>query len=245
MRIFGKTDKGAVRANNQDMFRFIMKEEDGMAFLVLCDGMGGARAGNVASDRASECFLEHIQRAVGMTDSNDLADLVEDAVRAANKEVYELSISQDIYAGMGTTLVGGICLEDRIILANVGDSRAYMLQGTRIAHMTQDHSLVAELVRSGRLTPEEAETYPNKNLITRAVGVDAFVQPDLYEIKIHPGQTLLLCSDGLSGMLPDDRIAQICAASSSQEEACNHLIEAACAAGGTDNITVVLYTKEI
>ena len=213
-----------------------------MAFLVLCDGMGGARAGNVASEKAAECFMKHILTAVGTTDTDQLAEIIEQAVMLANREVYELSVSEDIYSGMGTTLVGGICIGDRVILANVGDSRAYMLQGSKIAHMTQDHSLVAELLRAGRLTEQEAEHYPNKNLITRAVGVDEAVYADLYELTMHEGQTLLLCSDGLSGMLSDAQIAQICDHAATQEEACDRLIEEACSAGGTDNITVVLYT---
>lgn len=243
MKAFGKTDKGLVRANNQDTFRIDVRE-NGLGFIVLCDGMGGARAGNIASDHAADRFLEHIQTAdETQTDTDSLANTVEEAVAAANTEVFQLSQSSPAYNGMGTTLVGGICVDDRVILANVGDSRAYLIDGSKIAQMTADHSLVEEMVRSGRLTPEEAKVYPGRNLITRAIGVDSMVEADLYEITIHDGQTLLLCSDGLSGLVYDADIAAIVAEAASQEEACSRLIERACEAGGNDNITVVLYTK--
>lgn len=243
MKAFGKTDKGLVRANNQDTFRIDVRES-GLGFIVLCDGMGGARAGNIASERAADRFLAHIKTAdTAQTDTDSLAHIVEEAVAMANTEVFQLSQTSPAYNGMGTTLVGGICVDDRVILANVGDSRAYLIDGSKIAQMTADHSLVEEMVRSGRLTPEEAKVYPGRNLITRAIGVDSTVEADLYEITIHDGQKLLLCSDGLSGLVHDTEIAAIVTQSASQEEACSRLIERACEAGGNDNITVVLYTK--
>ena len=243
MKAYGKTDKGLVRANNQDTFR-VDVPESGMGFLVLCDGMGGARAGNIASERAANRFLETIQTAdAADTSADTLADLVEKAVKLANTEVFELSQSSPAYNGMGTTLVGGICVDDRVILANVGDSRAYLIDGDKIAQMSADHSLVAEMVRSGRLTKAEAKTYPGRNLITRAVGVDSSVEADVYEIKMHEGQTLLLCSDGLSGPVTDAEIAAADSQAPTMEQACTQLIELACKAGGNDNITVVLYTK--
>ena len=237
MKAYGKTDKGLVRANNQDTFRLDVPET-GMGFIVLCDGMGGARAGNIASERAANRFLETIKTAdPSETNADVLADLVEKAVRMANKEVFELSQSSPAYNGMGTTLVGGICVDDRVILANVGDSRAYLIDTDKIAQMSTDHSLVAEMVRSGRLTQAEAKTY------TRAVGVDSEVEADVYEIKMHEGQTLLLCSDGLSGPVTDAEIVATVSQAESMEQACTQLIELACKAGGNDNITVVLYTK--
>lgn len=243
MIAYGKTDKGLVRANNQDTFR-IEIQENGLGFLVLCDGMGGARAGNIASARAAEQFLAHVKTADPLqTDRDTLGTIVDQAVKLANHEVFTMSQSSPDYNGMGTTLVGGICADNRVILANVGDSRAYLLDGGRIAQMTADHSLVAEMVRSGRLTTEDAKTYPGRNLITRAVGVDSEVEADLYEITLREGQSLLLCSDGLSGMVTDVEIAEIVAQSVSQEEACDRLISRACEAGGNDNVTVVLYTK--
>ncbi|MDO4174893.1 MAG: Stp1/IreP family PP2C-type Ser/Thr phosphatase [Eubacteriales bacterium] len=243
MIAYGKTDKGLVRANNQDTFRIDI-QENGLGFLVLCDGMGGARAGNIASAQAAEQFMKHIKTAEpSQSDRDTLGEIVEQAVKLANQEVFTMSQSSPEYNGMGTTLVGGICADNRVILANVGDSRAYLLDGARIAQMTADHSLVAEMVRSGRLTTKDAKTYPGRNLITRAIGVDSEVEADLYEIILQEGQSLLLCSDGLSGMVTDGEIAAIVAQSASQEEACDQLISRACEAGGNDNVTVVLYTK--
>ncbi|MDO5783660.1 MAG: Stp1/IreP family PP2C-type Ser/Thr phosphatase [Eubacteriales bacterium] len=243
MNAYGKTDKGLVRANNQDTFRTELNE-NGLGFVVLCDGMGGARAGNIASERAAERFLKEVQAAKpDEADADTLSGIVERAVAAANQEVYELSQSSAAYNGMGTTLVGGICAGDKVILANVGDSRAYLVDGASIAQMTSDHSLVAEMVRTGRLSEEDAKVYPGRNLITRAIGVDAEVQADLYQITIHDGQTLLLCSDGLCGLVTDAEIAAAVAQAATQEEACEKLISLACSAGGSDNITVVLYTK--
>ena len=243
MKAYGKTDKGLVRANNQDTYRTEMTE-DGLGLIVLCDGMGGARAGNIASERAAERFMETIRTAdPAKADTDTLSQIVEQAVEQANTEVFELSQSSPSYNGMGTTLVGGICVDDRIVLANVGDSRAYVIDGENIAQMTEDHSLVAEMIRTGRLTPEDARHYPGRNLITRAVGVEDRVQADFYEITLHEGQTLMLCSDGLSGMITDAHIAGILSHAASKEEACERLIEEACKAGGSDNITVVLYTK--
>ena len=243
MNAYGKTDKGLVRANNQDTYRTAINE-NGLGFVVLCDGMGGARAGNIASDRAAERFMEHIQTAdPAQADTDTLSQIVSQAVTMANTEVFELSQSSPAYNGMGTTLVGGICVENRIVLANVGDSRAYVIDGDNIAQMTGDHSLVAEMVRSGRLTAEEARHYPGRNLITRAIGVESDVEADLYEITLHEGQTLLLCSDGLCGLVTDAEIAVAVSKAQSKEQACDQLIELACNAGGNDNITVVLYTK--
>ena len=175
MNAFGKTDKGLVRASNQDTFRIDIRE-NGLGFLVLCDGMGGARAGNIASVRAAERFMEQACTAdPEQADTETLSRIAQRAVTAANSEVYELSQSSPAYNGMGTTLVGCICAGDRVVLANVGDSRAYVIDGEKIAQMTADHSLVAEMVRTGRLSSEEAKYYPGRNLITRAVGVDSEV----------------------------------------------------------------------
>lgn len=243
MNAYGKTDKGLVRASNQDTFRIDITGDE-LGFLVLCDGMGGARAGNIASARAADRFMEQVRAAdAGEKDTDALSRILEQAVTQANAEVFRLAESSSEYKGMGTTLVGAICAGNRVVLANVGDSRAYVVDGDSIAQMTEDHSVVAELVRAGRLSAEDARHYPGRNLITRAVGVEEEVEADYYEIKLHEGQTLLLCSDGLSGPVTDREIAAVVAQAASQEEACDRLIARACDAGGNDNITVVLYTK--
>lgn len=243
MNVYGKTDKGLVRSNNQDTFRAEVNE-NGCAYLVLCDGMGGARAGNIASEKAAEVFLNELRRGCKPDDDTDeLAGVILEGILRTNTEVFTLAESAPEYAGMGTTLVGGVAIGSRVVLGNVGDSRAYLIDNGRIGQMTDDHSLVAEMVRSGRLTEEEARTYPGRNLITRAVGVEESVEPDLFEITVEDGQILLLCSDGLSGMLSDAEIARIVTDADSPEDACDTLIQRACDAGGSDNITVVLYIK--
>ena len=244
MNVYGKTDKGLVRSNNQDTYRTEVNQS-GCAYLILCDGMGGARAGNVASEKTAEVFLQYLQEHCEPTMQRDeLAQILVDGSAEANRTVYEMAESDpEQYSGMGTTLVGGVAVDDRVILANIGDSRAYLLDGRRIAQVTEDHSVVEEMIRAGKLSKEEARYYPGRNLITRAVGVDASVEPDLYEVVLRDGQILLLCSDGLSGMLTDSEIADIVSSEENFERACETLIARACDAGGTDNITVVLYTK--
>lgn len=241
MKAYGKTDCGLVRANNQDTFRVDIREEIG--FIVLCDGMGGAKAGNVASDKAAELFMAVLtERGTPQMGETEMANLLVEAAAAANAGVYELAGSSPDYEGMGTTLVGGICLNEMVMLINIGDSRAYVLDDHRIAQITRDHSWVEELIAQGRLTREEAATYPGRNLITRAVGVDPQTEGDLYRVTLSEGQSILLCSDGLSGMVTDGEIALCTAEAESQEQACEMLVRAACDHGGHDNVTVVLYS---
>jgi protein phosphatase len=244
MNVYGKTDKGLVRSNNQDTYR-IEANENGCSYLILCDGMGGARAGNIASAKTADVFLQYCKEHCKPTmERDELAQILTDGAAQANREVSEMAKQDpEQYSGMGTTLVGGVAVENRVILVNIGDSRAYVLDGGRIAQVTEDHSLVEEMVRAGRLSKEEAKHYPGRNLITRAVGVDETVEADLYEVVLRDGQILLLCSDGLSGMLSDSQIAGIVWSAESFERACDALIAEACEVGGTDNITVVLYTK--
>lgn len=244
MNVYGKTDQGLVRSNNQDTYRTEVNQS-GCAYLILCDGMGGARAGNVASEKTAEVFLQYLQEHCAPEMQRDeLAQILVDGAALANRTVYGMSKNDpEQYSGMGTTLVGGVAVENRVVLANIGDSRAYLIDGGRIAQVTEDHSVVEEMVRAGKLTKEEARHYPGRNLITRAVGVDEAVEPDLYEVILRDGQILLLCSDGLSGMLTDSEIAEIVSSEEDLERACGTLIARACDAGGTDNITVVLYTK--
>ncbi|MGN1014188.1 MAG: Stp1/IreP family PP2C-type Ser/Thr phosphatase [Butyricicoccus sp.] len=245
MNVYGKTDRGLVRSNNQDTYRTELNE-NGCTYLILCDGMGGARAGNVASEKTADIFLDYLrQNVTAELDTESLARVILQGSIQANREVFEMAQSSPDYSGMGTTLVGGVAIEDRVLLCNIGDSRAYLIDTSRaaIAQMTEDHSLVEEMVRAGRLTKEEARHYPGRNLITRAVGVDETVEADLYEILMKEGQVLLLCSDGLSGMITDAEIAAIIVQSPDLKTAGDLLVQRACEAGGNDNITVVLYTK--
>ena len=233
------TDIGRKRKLNQD-YVFIADLPVGKLpnLYLVADGMGGHNAGGFASRYAVETIVEQINR----SQEEGAFSLLYEAIEEANFQVRRKALEDESMSGMGTTLVAATIEGDRLQVANVGDSRLYLV-GDTIRQITTDHSLVEEMVRSGRLTPEQAKVYPGRNLITRAIGVDSAVEADLYEITIHDGQTLLLCSDGLSGLVYDAEIAAIVAEAASQEEACNRLIERACEAGGNDNITVVLYTK--
>lgn len=241
MIVAGKTHQGMVRKNNQDTFLIVTHEEQDSALLVVCDGMGGAAAGNVASKIAAHTFAERVDELFENTPSPSIRAL-RVAVNRANDAVFQESIRNPEFEGMGTTMVAAVIHKRHTILINIGDSRAYRIRGDEITQLTLDHSYVQELFRKGKLTAEEAKNHPSSNLITRAVGVDEFVEADIFEGELAPTDILLLCTDGLTGMLEDNEIVSLINASRSLDEAVDHLIEAACANGGTDNITAVLFT---
>lgn len=241
MIVAGKTHRGMVRANNQDTLLTFVHEEQNCALLIVCDGMGGAKAGNVASSIAAHTFADKVEEILHTTGAPSIRAL-RMAVAYANEAVYRESLSSPDFEGMGTTLVAALIYGRHTILMNIGDSRAYRIRGDEITQLTLDHSYVQELFRKGRLTAEEARNHPNRNLITRAVGVDAFVEADIFEGELAPTDLLLLCSDGLTGMLEDEEIVALVNASRSLDEAVDHLIAAACDNGGTDNITAILFT---
>ncbi len=241
MIVAGKTHQGMVRKNNQDTFLTILKEEQDSALLVVCDGMGGAAAGNIASTIAAHTFADRVGKLFETTPSPSIRAL-RAAVDQTNSAVFETSIQDEELAGMGTTMVAAVIHKKHTILLNIGDSRAYRIRGDMITQLTLDHSHVQDLVRQGQITPEQARYHPQRNLITRAVGVDESVEADIFEGELAPTDLLLLCTDGLTGMLEDQEIVSLVNAASSLEEAVDHLIEAACDNGGTDNITAVLFT---
>ncbi len=241
MIVAGKTHQGMVRKTNQDTFLTVMKEEQDSALLVVCDGMGGAAAGNIASTIAAHTFVERVEELFEATPSPSIRAL-RVAVAHANDAVFKESISNPELEGMGTTMVAAVIHKSHTILINIGDSRAYRIRGDEITQLTLDHSYVQELFRRGKLTAEEVRNHPNRNLITRAVGVDECVEADIFEGELAPTDLLLLCTDGLTGMLEDHEIVSLVNASRSLEEAVDHLVTAACVNGGTDNITAVLFT---
>ena len=241
MIVSGKTHQGMVRKNNQDAFLTILHEEKNNALLVVCDGMGGAKAGNIASTIAAHTFADKVEELFSSTNRPSVRAL-RIAVDRANEAVFRESISDPDLEGMGTTLVAAVIDGRHATLINIGDSRAYRIRGDDITQLTLDHSYVQELYRKGKLTAEEARHHPNRNLITRAVGVDEFVEADIFEGELAPTDLLLLCSDGLTGMLEDAEIVSLVNASRSLDEAVEHLIAAACDNGGPDNITAILFT---
>lgn len=266
MNFFGKSDMGRMRTMNQDSYliRPICKNA---ALCVVCDGMGGAKSGNVASELAVDTFAKQVAKyAASKTgkdgilelSSDDACIILDDAARDANKEVYKKAQSSPDYQGMGTTLVGALFCDDVVYVINVGDSRLYLVSNNTITQITHDHSYVQHLIDSGSLTPEEARNHPYRNRITRAVGIKNELEADIYSVELSSLDLcyLLLCTDGLSGQLaPEDIYAMISSdldieivtdVESELSDKVDRLIGAANEAGGPDNITAVLvkYVKE-
>ena len=237
----GQTDKGIVRKDNQDYFHISQLEDGKLVLCVVCDGMGGARAGNVASRMAAETFVEELTNSRSMFFQKDQAPkALSDAVEKANQVVYEGARTHGEYKGMGTTLVGGAIRRNKAYIINVGDSRAYHISKGKIQRITRDHSLVEDMIIRGDITPEEARAHPNRNLITRAVGIEAKVKWDLYTMDIKAGDRLLFCSDGLTDIVEEEAFLAELMRYRDIEKGCEMLIHLALAKGGPDNITVVL-----
>lgn len=229
------SDRGRKRPSNEDAFGFSV--EDGV--FVVCDGMGGAAAGEVASSLAVDRFL-HLLDGQGQSGPPPMPQAAEEAIAAANTAIFSQAQENKRLAGMGTTLVALAVRESHVWVLNVGDSRCYRLRNGAIELLTQDHSLVEEQVRLGRMTPSEALRSPYKNVITRALGTQAQVTPDVFPLEAEPDDLFLLCSDGLTRELTDDVIASALANDVPLDELCARLVNAAKKAGGHDNITCVL-----
>lgn len=245
MTAYGISDKGCRRPTNQDAYALTLKDGDGVAILAVCDGMGGANAGNVASRFALDTFMERVQEQASPDMGREgMERALREAADAANETVFRLSTRQPEFAGMGTTLVAGMIIGDKTLLINIGDSRAYSIDAKNIIQLTEDHSYVNEMIRQGKLRAEAARNHPNRNLITRAIGVDPSVEGDVYEVDLREGDILLLCSDGLSTMVEDEQIAGIIRRAADLETAAKALVEAAKLRGGADNITVVLFSLD-
>jgi serine/threonine protein phosphatase PrpC len=229
----GTTDAGRKRRRNEDSF---VREPP---LFAVADGMGGAQAGEVASRLAAAAFREFHE-----ADELDPEERVATIIQEANRRIYERARSDAQASGMGTTITAALVSGDSVAIGHVGDSRAYRLRGGRLEQLTEDHSLVADLVRSGRLTPEEADTHPQRSVITRALGTDLEVDVDTFTVEARAGDLFLLCSDGLTTMVDDEEIAQMVANADSLEHATKALVKAANRAGGEDNVTVVLFRLE-
>ena len=241
MRAWGLTDVGVVREVNQDTFRMEYDAETGRGLFLVCDGMGGAAAGEVASGLAADAFVQSMDNCwKERFDSTDFKNRLLEGYTQANEVVYDASRANPDYAGMGTTMVAAICGDGQMLVGNVGDSRAYFLDETGMRQITEDHSLVTELMKRGDLTPYQASRHPSRNVITRAMGADATVQCDTFAETVKPGNFLLLCSDGLIREVTEPEIYYEVFQAEHPETACARLLEMAKSRGGRDNITVVL-----
>lgn len=240
MQCWGVTDPGCVRTQNQDTY--LMEALDRNSVLcVVCDGMGGAKSGNVASTLAAEVFVEEVRQSwkSGM-DADDVEQMMRSAVKLANFTVYDQAMQLEEFAGMGTTLVAVLVHDNEATIVNVGDSRAYYIAESGIRKLTTDHSVVQMMVDRGELTPEQARTYPGKNYITRAIGPEAVAECDVFHADVQRGDCLLLCSDGLSNMVDDQEILFEVVHGANKENCCERLINIAKNRGAPDNVTGVM-----
>ena len=239
MEFFGRSDPGRARASNQDAY-VCGRLSDDAVFAIVCDGMGGANGGNVASAIAIKVISERIVELYrnGMNE-NSLHNMLESAIAAANIEIYDAAASDLDLRGMGTTVVAAIVYENQAVIAHVGDSRAYIITASSIEQVTRDHSIVQAMVEKGQLTQSQAKNHPRKHFITRALGVEDTVDCDYTEIKLPEEGYLLICTDGLTNMVETDDIHAI-VMNSKKEQVVDKLIAAANMAGGSDNITAVL-----
>lgn len=242
MQFAGQTDIGLVRKSNQDAYNAGSLSENAV-WAVVCDGMGGANGGNIASETAIDVITKRILEGYQENmDSQAVKQLLVTALEEANQKVYERAKQDETLKGMGTTAVLALIQNNMIHLVNVGDSRAYLLTREDVNQVTRDHSIVQEMLESGEITEEQARNHPRKNIITRALGVDDTVVVDYFEIPFEEHAKLILCSDGFSGSLTPERIYHF-SRGLTAEKITQRAIELAKEAGGNDNITVVTISR--
>lgn len=240
MQAWGLTDPGMLRSENQDTFSIVKLSREQL-LTVVCDGMGGAKSGNIASRICMEIFVEEIKRNCRSGMKSDRIDtMLRDAAELANKAVFEQSQVGEDYMGMGTTLVAAFFQKNAVTVLNIGDSRAYLCSEEGINGITVDHSLVEMMVQRGELTREQAKNHPGKNLITRAVGTEQSVECDLYHLQMEKGQSMVLCSDGLSNTMSDQEILFEVVHGVHKNDCCQRLLKISNYRGAPDNVTVVL-----
>jgi protein phosphatase len=237
---FALTDTGRMRENNEDSVRFDATH----GLCVLADGMGGYNAGEVASDMATALITSELGgwlgKAPAQATAREVRRAMEVSVENANASIYEAADANPHYAGMGTTLVVAVFLHDRLILGHIGDSRCYRWRRGALTQITHDHSLLQEQLDAGLITPEQAAGSANRNLVTRAVGIESAITLEVNEYPVEPGDLYLMCSDGLTDMVGDADIAAVLSGNVALEVLATRLVERANACGGRDNISVLL-----
>ena len=246
MNCFGLTDKGKTRTENQDSFLIEECDKASCTILALCDGMGGANAGGLASQLSAKAFVNYIYHHLSTftTRPGDYPRVMREACDEANGVAFAYSQFGDNLTGMGTTLVAGIIRKNGTgYVLNVGDSRAYQLHRKVLTQISRDHSLVEELLEEGIITPEQALHHPQKNVITRALGSDQSIDADVFPVGLALGDSLLLCSDGLSNIVPEDEIAAVLQDSEEAEAAVRDLMELALSRGAPDNVTIIVWKR--
>ena len=240
MQSWGITDPGCIRTQNQDAYQIEALDKNTL-LCVVCDGMGGAKSGNVASTLAVDVFVQEVKRTWVHGMDPDLADqMLKNAVKLANFTVYDQAQQFEEFTGMGTTLVAVLIHGKFATVINVGDSRAYSVKRDGVQQITRDHSLVQMMISRGELTPEQARTYPGKNLITRAIGTEPVVECDVFHRRLDGGECLLLCTDGLSNLVDEQEILFEVVHGINKQSSGQRLLEIAKNRGAPDNVTCVL-----
>ena len=240
MQFWGITDPGCTRTQNQDAYQTESLDRN-TALCVICDGMGGAKSGNVASTLAVDVLVQEIKRTwVSGMDPEKIDQMLRNAVKLANFTVYDQAQQFEEFTGMGTTLVAVLVTGKYATVVNVGDSRAYSITESSVQQLTTDHSLVQMMIARGELTAEQARNYPGKNLITRAIGTEAVVECDIFHRRLEQGECLLLCSDGLSNLVDEQEILFEVVHGINKQSSGQRLLDIAKNRGAPDNVTCVL-----
>ena len=237
MQYWGLTDPGCVRPQNQDVYQ-IEKLDGSSALFLVCDGMGGAKSGNVASSLAADVFVQEVRRNWKHSlDESHIDQILQNAVKLANFTVFDQAQQFEEFNGMGTTLVAALVRGRKVTVIHVGDSRAYAITRDGIRQVTRDHSVVQMMLDRGELKPEQARNYPGKNLITRAIGTEGTVKSDLTHFTLERGESLLLCSDGLSNMMDEQEILFEVVHGVNKQYCCQRLLDIAKNRGAPDNVS--------
>ena len=250
MNVWGLTDIGLVRKENQDAYAVRVNEESGHLVCVVCDGMGGAKGGRIASTMAVDLFMNScIGNLHANMNDEQVCQVAEFAVEAANRAIFERGQTDRALRGMGTTLVSAIIWEDKALFNNVGDSRAYLVRpgeenGKSISRITKDHSWVEELVDMGNITAEEALRHPDRNLVTRVLGPESEAPSDSYLVQLLPGDYILLCTDGLIDAVSSKELEREILSEENDNTCLNRLLELVKSRGATDNVTAVLLRRQ-
>ncbi len=231
----GRTDVGVIRSGNEDSYHMVPDR----GIFIVADGMGGHAAGEVASEMAVRFVARELDSLRGLSDEQ-VAERMRGAIRAANGAIFQRTLTEHDKRGMGTTVTALTLFETRFLIGQVGDSRAYLLRDNRLSQLTKDHSYVQEQVDAGYLTPEQARTHPYSNVITRCVGANSDVMPDIYVGTVKPKDVFLLASDGLTGMLEDYQLAELLSPDRMPQDEVDALIAEANRHGGLDNITAII-----
>jgi len=234
-----RSDVGKIRSTNEDSYYL---DKDNKQVFIVADGMGGHNAGEIASKMAIESistsikkYLENNCKTSNIFNSN----VIKEAIWEANKIIHQHSLSHNGCDGMGTTLTVSVILKDHVYIGHIGDSRAYILKNNELIQLTQDHTLVSELVKNGSITEMEAKAHPKRNIITKAVGTEEIIEPDIIKYKISKDSILILCTDGLTNAITNDEIKNSFMNSNNIQETCNSLVNLANIRGGYDNITIL------